>query len=153
MERSKYGWFWECPNGTDCHYKHALPPGFLLKKDKVKETKEQISLEDLIERERNALGSNLTRVTLSTFITWKKRKVQEKKETLIKENEKKSADFRAGRQVGLSGREMFTFNPGMAADALDDGDEAFDTANLPDDEELEADENDVRSTTIPVVDL
>lgn len=52
VENSKYGWFWECPNGEACHYRHALPPGFMLKKDKKKEDKgEEISLEDLIERE------------------------------------------------------------------------------------------------------
>lgn len=31
MESSKYGWFWECPNGgKKCHYRHALPPGTAL---------------------------------------------------------------------------------------------------------------------------
>ena len=29
VENSKYGWFWECPGGPKCHYKHALPPGKL----------------------------------------------------------------------------------------------------------------------------
>ena len=52
VENSKYGWFWNCPNGPKCIYRHALPPGFVLKKDQKKEEKEeQISLEDLIERE------------------------------------------------------------------------------------------------------
>ena len=33
LESNKYGWFWACPNGgTECKYKHALPPGFTLKK-------------------------------------------------------------------------------------------------------------------------
>ena len=33
-------------------YRHALPPGFVLKKDKKKEeTEEEISLEELIENE------------------------------------------------------------------------------------------------------
>ena len=32
VEKSKYGWFWQCPNGTACIYKHALPPGFVLNK-------------------------------------------------------------------------------------------------------------------------
>lgn len=32
VEKSKYGWFWSCPNGTSCIYRHALPPGFILKK-------------------------------------------------------------------------------------------------------------------------
>ena len=68
----------------------------------MKDKKEEISLEDLIERERNALGSNLTRVTLATFITWKKRKISEKKQSMLKEEDKKRADFKAGRQVGVS---------------------------------------------------
>lgn len=53
IENNKYGWFWVCPGGGDiCMYRHALPPGFVLKKDKKKEEKEdEISLEDLIERE------------------------------------------------------------------------------------------------------
>ncbi|CAH8446776.1 unnamed protein product [Dicrocoelium dendriticum] len=53
VENSKYGWFWECPNGALCHYRHALPVGFVLKKDrkKMEEQKETISLDDLIERE------------------------------------------------------------------------------------------------------
>ncbi len=33
VENSKYGWFWQCPNGgKNCMYRHALPPGFVLKK-------------------------------------------------------------------------------------------------------------------------
>lgn len=59
MEKSKYGWFWECPSKAKCIYRHALPPGFVLKKDKKKEDKkDEISLEDLIERERANLGPN-----------------------------------------------------------------------------------------------
>ena len=52
VENSKYGWFWNCPNGAKCIYRHALPPGFVLKRDqKLEEKEEKISLEDLIERE------------------------------------------------------------------------------------------------------
>lgn len=36
VEKSKYGWFWSCPNGEHCKYKHALPPGFVLKKVSIK---------------------------------------------------------------------------------------------------------------------
>ncbi len=33
VENNKYGWFWACPNGgNNCMYRHALPPGFVLKK-------------------------------------------------------------------------------------------------------------------------
>lgn len=53
IENNKYGWFWVCPGGGDsCMYRHALPPGFVLKKDKKKEEKEEeISLEELVENE------------------------------------------------------------------------------------------------------
>ena len=49
-----YGWFWVCPNGGDkCFYRHCLPPGFILKKDKkaMEDQKEEISMEELIESE------------------------------------------------------------------------------------------------------
>lgn len=68
VENSKYGWFWECPNGKNCHYRHALPAGklrsvimtlflcglgFVLKRDqkRMDEQKEVVSLEELIEKE------------------------------------------------------------------------------------------------------
>lgn len=138
VEKSKYGWFWSCPNGPTCIYRHALPPGFVLKKDKKKEKKEEISLEDLIERERAALGSANTKVTLETFVAWKKRKLKEKEEQAAVDEEKKRQDFKAGRQVGISGREMFSFNPELAnGDSMDDGDEAFDSYKRDEDEEGE----------------
>lgn len=61
VEKSKYGWFWECPNGERCIYRHALPAGFVLKRDKKKMIDQkdlELSLVDLIETERNALGPN-----------------------------------------------------------------------------------------------
>jgi len=136
VEKNKYGWFWECPQKEACIYRHALPPGFQLKKDKKKEDKkDEISLEDLIERERAALGHSQTKVTLVSFLAWKKRKLREKEESNIKENAKKKEAYKAGRSVGISGREMFTFNPDMAReDDFEEGDEAFDTTNLPDDD-------------------
>lgn len=129
VEKAKYGWFWECPSGQKCIYRHALPPGFVLKKDKKKEDKkDEISLEDLIEKERANLGPNQTKITLETFLAWKKRKLKEKKEQAIKDEERRRNDYKAGRQVGISGREMFYFNPDLAAgDGIDDGDEAIDS--------------------------
>lgn len=66
--------------GIKCIYRHALPPGFVLKRDKKKmeEKKNEISLVDLIERERAALGPNQTKITLETFLAWKKKKIKEK---------------------------------------------------------------------------
>ncbi|GAU87454.1 hypothetical protein RvY_00290 [Ramazzottius varieornatus] len=126
IEDNKYGWFWECPNGGEkCMYKHALPPGFVLKKDKkrMEEMEEKISLEDLIEKERAALGGNLTKVTLETFRAWKIKKRKERLEKLESDKKKKENEYQAGRLNGLSGRDMFTFNPEMA---VQDDDEATD---------------------------
>lgn len=137
VEKSKYGWFWECPNGEKCIYRHALPQGYVLKKDKKKDDKpSEISLVDLIERERSALGSNQTRVTLETFLAWKKRKIQEKKDKMAAEEEKKKNDFSKGKQFGISGREMFSFNPDLVDDGpMEDGDAAFDNYECSDDED------------------
>lgn len=55
-----------------------------------------------------------TRITLETFLAWKKRKLKEKEQKAIKDEEKKRNDLKAGRQVGISGREMFYFNPDLA---------------------------------------
>ena len=51
----RFGWFWECPNGENCQYRHALPPGFMLKSQrKAAEDAEKantISLEEFLEVE------------------------------------------------------------------------------------------------------
>merc|ERR1719210_762108 len=83
LENSKYGWFWVCPyGGNDCKYRHALPPGFVLKKDKKREEKkDEISIEELIEEKRAELSRSnkqLTPVNLQTFVAWKKRKLRGK---------------------------------------------------------------------------
>ncbi|KAH8370770.1 hypothetical protein KR093_004908 [Drosophila rubida] len=137
VEKSKYGWFWECPNGEKCIYRHALPPGYVLKRDKKKEDKPtEISLVDLIEKERAALGPNQTRVTLESFLAWKKRKLQEKKEKLAAEEERKKSDYSKGKQFGISGREMFSFNPDLVDDGpIEDGDAAFDVYKREDDDD------------------
>lgn len=51
VEKNLYGWFWSCPTGTKCFYRHALPPGFVLKKKEQKDDKEEISIEEFIETE------------------------------------------------------------------------------------------------------
>lgn len=74
VERSLYGWLWECPNGGEkCQYTHALPPGYVLKakgaaKAEPDEEEDEKTIEELIEEERAALPSEgLTPVTLETF--------------------------------------------------------------------------------------
>ncbi len=56
VESKKYGWFWICPNGADkCQYRHALPPGFVLKtKEKEKDADDdddEVTIEEQIEEE------------------------------------------------------------------------------------------------------
>ncbi|MFS7965189.1 putative transcription factor C3H family [Helianthus anomalus] len=53
MEKKQYGWFWVCPNGNkECHYRHALPPGYILKsqmKALLEEEANKLAIEDEIE--------------------------------------------------------------------------------------------------------
>lgn len=86
VEKKTYGWFWNCPNGEKCMYRHALPPGFILKselKEMEGKNSNELSMEMLVEKERASLGKNVTKVTLETFLAWKKRKIVEKKEEKV----------------------------------------------------------------------
>lgn len=56
VEKGLYGWFWSCPNGPKCIYRHALPPGFVLKKKQEKEIKDEISFEEFIETEVSCIS-------------------------------------------------------------------------------------------------
>lgn len=125
----RYGWFWECPNGENCHYRHALPPGFVLKSQKKAledaEKANAISLEEFLEVEvrlpsmsaflgdlditfmkRHKLGSNLTPVTPESFAKWKRTRMDKKlaeEEALKKAKDEKHA---AGKSSGMSGRDL-----------------------------------------------
>lgn len=140
VESSKYGWFWECPNGGNkCMYRHALPPGFVLKKDQKKGDKEEkISIEELVEKERAALGSNTTKVTLETFLKWKERKRKEKLKARKDTQEKKKSDFKQGKMLGISGRELFEFNP----DLVVGDDEEADTIDV--EREMDEEESEIQ---------
>uniref|UniRef100_A0A8C5KK63 Zinc finger CCCH domain-containing protein 15 n=1 Tax=Jaculus jaculus TaxID=51337 RepID=A0A8C5KK63_JACJA len=123
IENNMYGWFWMCPGGGDnCIYRHALPPGFVLKEEKQKEEKEgEISLKDLIEREHSSLGPNVTKITLESFLAWKKSKRQEKIDKLEQDMERRKADFKAGKALVISGREVFEFHPELVNDDDEEG--------------------------------
>ncbi|CAO3614896.1 unnamed protein product [Cunninghamella echinulata] len=128
IESNKYGWFWECPNGgVNCKYKHALPPGFVLKSKQVKEEKSEISLEEFLETERHKLGPNLTPVTLESFNQWKKDRTAKKDADDAAVRKAKETKWKAGRSQGMSGRDLFDFNPSLAED-MEDDDDAIDLA-------------------------
>ncbi|VVT56523.1 uncharacterized protein SAPINGB_P005130 [Magnusiomyces paraingens] len=112
VENSKYGWFWVCPNGDTCKYRHSLPEGFVLKTKEQKLAEKraaanepQITLEEFIETERAKLPKELTPVTLETFSAWKI-KQEEKKKKLREEEElkKTKAKVISGKQLLLSGK-------------------------------------------------
>lgn len=135
IETQRFGWFWECPNGADCMYRHALPPGFVLKSQKkaMEEAAKAdvISLEDFLEVERHKLGSNLTPVTPESFAEWKRTRLDKKtaeQEALKKTKEAQNA---AGRVNGMSGRDLFDYRPEWFVDEEEDedGEAADDSAN------------------------
>jgi hypothetical protein len=135
LEAGRYGWFWTCPNGGDkCPYRHALPPGFVLKLKKANDegvndqtaASEAAALEDEIERER-ALISTYTPVTLERFLEWKERKRKEREER--EQRKRDQALKRMGTQgnssyvrhkvalaYGLSGRDLFEYRPELFVD-------------------------------------
>jgi ssDNA-binding Zn-finger/Zn-ribbon topoisomerase 1 len=90
VENNKYGWFWDCPNGSDCMYRHCLPPGYILKKDRKKMQEfedDEVAIEERIEEKRSKIfmKGNGTKVCKETLIAlWakfaKKRELKEKKE-------------------------------------------------------------------------
>ena len=52
--------FWKCPSGSECKYRHALPPGYILK-SQMKELLEEEArnvrdVTDIIEEERAKVG-------------------------------------------------------------------------------------------------
>lgn len=54
-------------------------------------------------------------MTLQTFVAWKKRKLREKAEQEMKDNEEKKKKMKQGLTIGMSGRDMFTYDPKMLA--------------------------------------
>ena len=77
-------------------------------------------MEELVENKRAELSarSDLTPVTLETFVKWKKRKLREKAEAAKKDVSKKKDNLKSGQTTGLSGRELFSYNPNMAGEEV-----------------------------------
>ncbi|KAL3894735.1 MAG: hypothetical protein SGCHY_005105 [Lobulomycetales sp.] len=138
VETRKYGWFWVCPTGDTCKYRHALPPGFVLRPRETPEERmereerekaNEITIEDFLERERHNLGdpSTLTPISEESFAKWKADRKAKQREEDAKEEKRKADAYakKAGTSkagVSFSGRDLFQFNPDWA-DALDDDDD------------------------------
>lgn len=72
VEKKQYGWFWVCPNGgKECHYRHALPPGYILKsqmKALLEEESEKISVEEEIENQVRHTNAVITLILFNYFL-------------------------------------------------------------------------------------
>ncbi|ONM36620.1 Nucleic acid binding protein [Zea mays] len=113
VEKKQYGWFWVCPNGgKECHYRHALPPGYVLKsqmKALLEEESEKIAIEDEIEDQRKKTKTT-TPMTTELFMEWKRRKAEER--------EAGQAALKAERAKNdrMSGRELFMADASVFVD-------------------------------------
>lgn len=58
---------------------------------------------------------------------------------MAKEEEQKMKNYKSGKQFGLSGKEMFSFNPDLADDGpMEEGDAVFDSYSRSDDDDDDA---------------
>ncbi|XP_048423464.1 zinc finger CCCH domain-containing protein 21-like [Pyrus x bretschneideri] len=111
VEKKQYGWFWVCPNGgKNCHYRHALPPGYVLKsqmKALLEEESEKIPIEEEIENQRAKLTTS-TPMTPELFMQWRKKKIAERDAGLaVQMAERAKNDRMSGRELFLSDSSLF----------------------------------------------
>ncbi|KAL3586056.1 hypothetical protein D5086_012923 [Populus alba] len=111
VEKKQYGWFWVCPNGgKDCHYRHSLPQGYVLKsqmKALLDEEAEKISIEEEIENQR-AKTTSSTPMTPELFLQWKKKRMEERDAGLAAQRaERAKNDRMSGRELFLSDASVF----------------------------------------------
>ncbi|MCO5592899.1 hypothetical protein L7F22_046903 [Adiantum nelumboides] len=113
VEKKQYGWFWVCPNGgKDCHYRHALPPGYVLKsqmKALLEEEADKITIEEEIENERSKVKS-VTPITPELFAEWKRKKISAREEQLAARRAERAKNDR------MSGRELFASDASLFVD-------------------------------------
>eukprot|EP00249_Psilotum_nudum_P011966 c23495_g1_i2 orf=358-1488(+) len=111
VEKKQYGWFWVCPNGgKECQYRHALPPGYVLKsqmKALLEEESQKISIEEEIEEERCKVKTS-TPMTTELFLQWRKKKMlQRETDIAAKKAERAKNDRMSGRELFASDASLF----------------------------------------------
>ena len=128
VEKNLYGFNWVCPNkGDDCQYRHMLPAGYVLQRDKKSkkpgdpdsDDEDKLPLEEQIEEERAALPSaGLIPVTLESFNEWKKKRAEMKRQEIADKiaAEEAKGKKNKGQMNFMSGRALFTFNPELFKD-------------------------------------
>lgn len=113
VEKRLYGWFWACPNGKECKYRHALPPGYVLpsqmKELLAAEAASAPAIEDQIEAERAAVDAR-TPITAEVFAKWR---ADQEAAKAAAEGAAAAARAKAGT---LTGREIFALDGFIAED-------------------------------------
>lgn len=113
VEADKMGWFWKCPNGDECIYRHALPEGYIINREVVKEIQDDedvILLEEEIDNERKKLPIGLKALTFEEFMKW-----------IEENNRKREIEKQESRKhlKGITGRALFEADAGLFQDDED----------------------------------
>jgi len=113
VEKRQYGWFWSCPNGKNCKYRHALPPGYVLpsqmKELLAAEAAAAPAIEDQIEAERAKVDAR-TPITAEVFKKWR---ADQEAAAAAAAGAAAAARAKAGT---LTGREIFALEGFVAED-------------------------------------
>eukprot|EP01124_Arcella_intermedia_P020201 TRINITY_DN276_c1_g1_i2.p1 TRINITY_DN276_c1_g1~~TRINITY_DN276_c1_g1_i2.p1 ORF type:complete len:448 (+),score=153.14 TRINITY_DN276_c1_g1_i2:48-1346(+) len=105
IDEQKFGWFWECPSGEKCAYRHALPPGYELKR-KTKDKVVEKSIEDILEEQRaNLPSTGGTPVNAKSFFEWKEKILKQREAEEKKNKQARDAAIRSGK-AKKTGREI-----------------------------------------------
>jgi len=114
VERRQYGWFWQCPNGNkECKYRHALPPGYVLKSQMKEllaaEAAAAPSVEEAIEEARSKVDAK-TPITEAVFRAWQDAQAAAKKAAAASDAAERA------KKGALTGREIFALDGFEAED-------------------------------------
>ena len=110
VEGEKHGWFWKCPNGEECIYRHALPEDYVFKREEKKvesDDEDKVTLEESLDLERGKLPIGQANITFEEFMQW-----------VTEDNQKREEELkeRRGPMKGVSGRVLFEHNAGLFED-------------------------------------
>ena len=125
VETRKYGWFWSCPGGADCKYKHKLPKGYVFKSDLVammraaamNKKSDQDELREALEKLKDGPK---TPVTLDAFLAWKTNKVETRKanESKAREERQKKGQY-TGKELCEAADANHAADEGSDADSAE----------------------------------
>ena len=134
VEKDRYGWFWKCPNGDECIYRHALPEGYVINKEEVKieaDEEEKPPLEEELDKERRALPIGMKPVSHEEFMAWVEENMRKREEEKIESRK---------HLKGVSGKALFETNAGL----FQDDEDAFEDYKRDENPQEEEEEKDKR---------